>query len=199
MQEGNLLIHSGDATFQGRPQELEFFSAALKEWIPNFDKIIFVPGNHDILFQSNPGLARSLIPEDVVVLVDEAYQYDKYLIYGTPWTSYWLNYCWAFQCPAPELKKVWEKVPESTDILITHNPPYLLGDKVGNRMEGCPRLRERLEDEEDTRFNKVKLHVFGHIHESYGVYGFGQGRIAVNASSCNESCQAVNAPVIVNI
>ncbi len=50
---------------------------------------------------------------------------------------------------------------------------------------GCQDLRERIE-----LLTNLKLHVFGHIHESYGVH-----EKFVNASIMNEDFDPINRPI----
>jgi Icc-related predicted phosphoesterase len=73
----------------------------------------------------------------------------------------------------PETQTVWAKIPDSTDILLTHGPPHGICDASRHQDEdtrqiffinaGCPHLTE-------TVLNRVKplVHQFGHIHEAYG-------------------------------
>lgn len=63
-------------------------------------------------------------------------------------------------------KRHWARVPEGTNILVTHGPPFGILDHApgSQRNEGCPELLEAV--------LRVKpcLHVFGHIHNGYGTY-----------------------------
>jgi Icc-related predicted phosphoesterase len=60
-------------------------------------------------------------------------------------------------------ESVWKKVPENLDILITHGPPKGILDANGKGDSvGCTRLREVVDEK------APKLHIFGHIHESFG-------------------------------
>ncbi|CAG8727539.1 8579_t:CDS:1, partial [Funneliformis mosseae] len=59
----------------------------------------------------------------------------------------------------------WEQIPPTTHILMTHGPPYgILDETFHGTNAGCNDLLERIE--------KIKpyVHVFGHIHEGYGVF-----------------------------
>jgi len=61
-------------------------------------------------------------------------------------------------------KEHWEKIPMNTDILITHGPPMDIMDKteIGGHHVGCQYLAKRIKKV------KPKVHIFGHIHETYG-------------------------------
>jgi len=72
---------------------------------------------------------------------------------------------WAFQYWDPlDASKLWEKIEDDTDIVITHTPAYghvdtaEPGDKAG-----CPILLEKLAKV------RPKMHVCGHIHSGRGV------------------------------
>lgn len=85
-------------------------------------------------------------------------------VYGSPWQP---EFCdWAFNLPpvGEELKQVWSKIPTETDVLITHGPPYDILDKneYGDCC-GCVHLLHEVK----TRI-KPRVHIFGHIHETYG-------------------------------
>ena len=43
--------------------------------------------------------------------------------YGSPWQPEFHG--WAFNLKrGEEIRKVWEKIPDEVDVLITHGPPY---------------------------------------------------------------------------
>ena len=55
-------------------------------------------------------------------------------------------------------------LPSHIDILISHGPPYGVGDLlVSGHNEGDKELRKHVEER-----IKPKFHIFGHIQESYG-------------------------------
>ena len=71
---------------------------------------------------------------------------------------------WPFMKKDDMLSKYWNNIPDSTDILITHGPPYGILDNNGRgTFCGSKSLLERVQ------ILKPKYHIFGHIHESYGV------------------------------
>jgi Icc-related predicted phosphoesterase len=74
------------------------------------------------------------------------------------------------------LYKVWDSIPDDTDILIVHGPPKGILDLSTDRqhnleMCGCNSLRKRVE-----KMN-LKLMCFGHIHNSEGISNQGWARI----------------------
>ena len=59
----------------------------------------------------------------------------------------------------------WDKIPDDTDILITHTPPVGYGDLCCTGVRaGCVELLNTV------RLRvRPKYHIYGHIHEGYGV------------------------------
>ena len=88
------------------------------------------------------------------------------------------------------MRKQWSQIPSDTDVLVTHGPPHGENDVAGadadlrHELEkkqnlnhvGCIDLKNRVED------IRPLLHVFGHIHEAYGMSAQ-HGTVFVNASS----------------
>lgn len=165
--EGNILIHSGDATNAGTEKEVEklalFFSKALQ----SYDNVIFVPGNHDVIFETDEKKARSLFLQSRIhVLINESLNLGGLKFYGSPNTKSYGSY--AFQMKEVELNQFHhDSICRDANVLITHGPPFGILDyapRVGNLGTNMlTYLSESLECKE------LKLHCFGHIHESYGV------------------------------
>ena len=55
--EGDILVHAGDFTMNGRSEKIEEFG----KWLHDspFSAIIIIDGNHDILFQKKPEKVKS--------------------------------------------------------------------------------------------------------------------------------------------
>lgn len=159
---GDVLLFSGDLCSSGRLEEVEKFGRFLAE-LPHRHKIV-IAGNHDWPFQREPEKAREALG-DVIYLEDEAVEIDGVHIYGSPWQPRFCN--WAFNLPRGEvLAEVWSRIPEKTDVLLTHGPPMGILDRTyDGRHVGCADLMERV-----SSLPHLKAHVFGHIHEAYGTY-----------------------------
>jgi hypothetical protein len=114
---------------------------------------------------------------------------DNVRIYGSPWQPEF--YDWAFNLPrnGEEMKAKWDAIPDNTDILITHGPPYGYLDIPGGQSirVGCELLRHRVDE------IRPKIHVFGHIHGSHGYYYNGHTHF-FNASVLNEQYLYTNEP-----
>jgi len=190
---GDILLHAGDFSSRGTREEyldfLGWFSS-----LPHQHKI-FIPGNHDIYCEKHELEARSRVPAGLHMLINDCATIEGLKIYGSPVTP--LFYDWAFmQERGARIRRTWAQIPDDTDILITHGPPYGHGDLVparpgySARHAGCLELLNRL------RVIKPKVHVFGHIHEGYGITRSDEiSTLFINAATCNGNYQAVNKPV----
>lgn len=196
---GDILVHAGDFSYRGREEEVRPFG----EWMRSlpYKYKICIAGNHDLSFERNPAQARAWLRGDVedsslIYLQDQTAYLDidgrRILVYGSPWQPEFGN--WAFNLKrGVELKKKWDKIPTGINILITHGPPAGILDLCdhGERV-GCEELYEAVK-----RVNP-KLHVFGHIHEAYGVEVIADTTF-VNASNCTLRYNPSNKPIVIEI
>ena len=182
---GDILIHAGDATNLGTEKEVLKFLNWFRE--QDFRLKILVPGNHDFLYEKSPGFARILTEEnEIVLLIDETIEIEGLVIHGSPQTPWFMD--WAFNVErGPDIAKYWEKIPEKTDILITHGPPHNILDTINEEHAGCEELTMRVLQV------KPKAHIFGHIHQSYGFTKFGDTGF-YNVAQCNEASRIENLP-----
>ncbi len=188
LPEGDVLIHAGDATRRGTERELRAFN----DWLgtlPHRHKIV-IAGNHDFGFQERSGAAGWMT--NARYLQDRGVVLDGVRFYGSPWQPWFHD--WAFNLPrGAALDAVWERIPEGTDVLVTHSPPFgTLDATVHGEHVGCEALAAHV-----TRL-QPRVHVFGHIHEGYGVVER-DGTRFVNASTCDVRYQPVNAPIVVDL
>ena len=186
--DGDVLVHAGDFTTRGGRKEIEAFDAWLGT-LPHAHKVV-VAGNHDFAFERDPE-ARTWI-RNAVYLQDEEVTLVGLRFYGSPWQPRF--YDWVFNLDRGEpLRTVWEKIPTGLDVLITHGPPRGILDRTANGDDaGCDDLLDRVE------LVRPRVHVFGHIHEGYGVVTRGATRF-VNACSCDVDYHAVQAPIVVDL
>ena len=188
LPKGDVLLHAGDVTYKGERWEVMDFL----DWFgkQNYTYKIFIAGNHDFFFEKISNAAmQELLPKDVVYLNDSGITINNVKLWGSPVTPWYYN--WAFNRPrGAAINRHWQLVPDDTDVLVTHGPPYGLLDTVINGTHtGDKDLRKRVE------VIKPKVHLFGHIHESYGVEKKG-GTKFINATVLNESYELVNPPVV---
>jgi Icc-related predicted phosphoesterase len=159
--EGDLLIHAGDVSpLSGKRSAIVDFNLWLGELPQKFRCL--VPGNHDYLLMARE-FRRSLL-SNAIVLVNEGIEIEGLRIWGCPVTSLESD---AFGVEsAKSRREVYSQIPEDTDVLITHQPPFnvLDSDFDSNWHFGCRELLDAV-----TRV-RPKLHVFGHVHTGYGVF-----------------------------
>ena len=196
---GDLLIHAGDLMNSGYNKNDILDFCTWFHSLEQYDKKIFIAGNHDRMFENHPEGVEELlnIYLDIDYLQDEGYDlYDldtdtSTKIYGSPWQPEF--YSWAFNLPKNgiELAGKWEAIPDNTDILITHGPAFgTLDTVVGRPWDnlGCELLAQRIE------VIKPKIHVCGHIHSGYG-YEFKNGTHFFNASVLDEQYEYTQKPM----
>jgi len=187
--DGDVLIHSGDITNIGDAQGLAAFNA----WgasLPHKWKIC-IAGNHDSLLEHNPGLGRILL-SDWIYLQDEEVMVDGLKIYGSPWSVEFGTWSFMAQKGNP-IKRIWDMIPDDTDILVTHGPAYGILDRSQGGIDcGCEELLKR------TLQIKPMIAQCGHIHEAYGVLER-DGIKFINASSVTRFHDGFNKPIITDI
>ena len=186
---GDILIHCGDISSRGYKNEIENFLGWF-DGIKGYEYKIFIAGNHDFGFQDNPKECFELLKHysSITYLQDNSIIIDGIKIYGSPWQPRFHN--WAFNVNRGwDIAQKWEKIPQDTDILITHGP--LLGildiTNISERV-GCEDLYKKVME------IKPKVHAFGHIHSSYGMKEI-DGMTFINASNLGEDYLYQNDPI----
>ena len=89
---------------------------------------------------------------------------------------------------------IWNKIPEDTDILVTHSPPLGYGDLNGkNERRGCLELLNTI------RFRvKPKYHIYGHVHGGHGVRSNGITTF-INAAFLVKKGLPTNPPIVFDL
>jgi len=188
--DGDVLVHAGDIGLEKcHPGLVSDFNGWLGN-LPHKHKII-IPGNHDYYIERFPKEVREQLT-NCNLLIDQSIMVKGIKFYGSPWQPEFFN--WSFNLPRGErLKKVWDNIPSSTDILITHGPPAGILDKTYDGLSvGCKDLLERIDA------LKLKAHISGHIHFSYGSVKIGDTTF-VNASLCDDRNILINEPIVIDI
>jgi Icc-related predicted phosphoesterase len=187
--DGDLLIHAGDFTNRGAIGDVEAFDAWLAT-LPHQHKIV-IAGNHDFCFERTPDQAQACLTS-CTYLQDSGVQVEGLTIWGSPWQPRFFDWAFNLDRGAP-LREKWALIPQDTDILITHGPPWSHGDMCDHGgAAGCKELLARL------REISPRLHVFGHIHEAYGVTQEGQ-TTCVNASICTLQYRPTQLPIVIDL
>jgi len=184
--DGDILIHAGDLCNHGTLEEVIDFNDFLGT-LPHPHKIV-IAGNHDFCFEKDRKACEEILT-NCIYLEDQEVTIDGIRFYGSPWQPWF--YDWAFNLErGSEIRAKWDLIPDGIDVLITHGPPYGIGDLTFRKDHaGCQDLLEVVER------IKPGLHIFGHIHEGYRITSNGKTTF-INASSCDHLYQPVNPPLV---
>lgn len=188
--ECDLLVLAGDYV----PFDLDikaqrhWFRTKFKDWLANTPARyrVGIAGNHDFALEDDPGLPNEL---PWYYLRDRGLIIEGISVYGTPWVPQYGN--WAFMKNDDKLESIYAEIPEALDILVTHGPAFGVldrsntGDWCGSRA-----LRERLFE------TLPDNHVFGHIHEAFGI-AENAGMRSFNVSHCDGAMQPTRKPVYI--
>ncbi|KAJ5951383.1 uncharacterized protein N7479_009796 [Penicillium vulpinum] len=164
---GDILIHAGDLTSNGSLAELQITLNWLQAQ-PHRIKIVVAGRSDQYLDRMKMGSRcrwrlgdpQRLYWGDIIYLehrdaIVDCWNGRQLRIYGSPYSPMTIPSS-AFQYP--ELDNVWDRIPDDTDILITHTPPYTHRDSLG----GCKHLLNQIWRD------PPRLHVFGCSLENSG-------------------------------
>jgi len=189
--EGDVLIHCGDVEhlFAPDPQAL----AKVDAWFgqQRFDQILVTGGNHDLGLERLVHAGISQPFQNATFLQDSGVVLQGVRFYGSPWVPKLIGH--AFFADDAALQEAWAKIPDDTDVLITHTPPLdILDVSSSGLVLGCPHLQERL------AYLRPKLHCFGHVHAASGARTL-DGTTFVNAALVNRSFEITRPPFVFDL
>jgi predicted phosphohydrolase len=158
----DVFIHAGDLCRGGRLDELRPVAAWLRS-LPHRHKIV-VAGNHDWCFAREPQAAVEILGPGIVYLQDSETTIEGVRFWGSPWQPAFND--WAFNLSRGEaLAAKWALIPAGIHVLVTHGPPYSIGDWCGEpTRQGCEQLLAAV------RRVRPLVHLFGHIHQDGGFW-----------------------------
>ena len=130
--ECDLLLIAGDITpadDHRLQRQFSWLNVQFREWLLSVParKIVGIAGNHDFIFQTNP---KSVADLPWVYLQDSGIDWEGVKIWGSPWQPVFHN--WAFNAEDYKRQTAWSMIPDDTNILVLHGPPYGYGDFVDN-------------------------------------------------------------------
>lgn len=174
----DMIIFSGDCSnprdaYSNEPEVRDFLT-----WFGNLDikYKIFVAGNHDSSIEHGLIKKQDFIDRNIIYLENDWIKIEGIKIWGSPITPMFNN--WSFMRKRESLDKLWKRIPEDTDILITHGPPKGVLDISEDRMHniefcGCGALKKRI-----LKLN-LKLVCFGHIHNAKDIINAGTMKLSI--------------------
>lgn len=179
LPEADVAVHSGDFCMVGTEHEaLDFLN-----WFCSlpYKHKIFICGNHDnYLYENNIGR----LPDNVHYLRNSAVEIEGVKFYGIP--------MFMEDCITDRQSLYYDRIPDDTDILITHCPAYGILDCDGGIDFGSKDLLTKLPG------LHLKAHLFGHIHAQHGVMQQ-HGVIYSNGAIMNADYTNFSTPNLITI
>ncbi|KAH0795635.1 metallophosphoesterase domain-containing protein 1 isoform X2 [Histomonas meleagridis] len=197
----------GDFTAYGNVDDVDSF----RDWYLQqpFKYRVVIAGNHELTFDevNRDDIIQRYLPyfkvpvetikshiyhDGIIYVEHDTIELMGLKIFCSPYTPFFYN--WAF--PLPDLEgTVWKSIQPQTDIIVTHGPPIGILDTVSRELDG-PVPREGDEFLKKKVFEiRPAIHIFGHIHESYGIQVH-DSIVFANVSVMNRSYQVVNQPLV---
>lgn len=169
----DMVVHSGDFSNYYDVYKNELEARDFLNWYAALDikHKILIAGNHDALAERWSKKFKELCKDlNIIYLENESVVIDGIKIWGSPNTPQFGN--WYFMKKRDKLHKVWQSIPEDTDIIVVHGPPKGIMDLSYNinrniDMCGCSALKKRILDIEP------KLFLSGHIHNNKDIINAG--------------------------
>lgn len=163
LPEADILVHSGDFTKDGDEEEaLDFM-----DWLCGlpYSHKVFVAGNHDLCMH---GAEVEGLDSNVHFLSNSGIELEGFNIYGVPMT--------AIDVIEGRQRRNYAEIPSSTDVLISHEPPYGILDCDGGIHYGDIILLEKVMS------ISPRLHLFGHVHSTGGIL---RSRSVIFSNGCD--------------
>lgn len=186
------VVHTGDFS-----NGSEFSTDDFLNWyseLPVKHKIL-IAGNHDwYAYNYNDKFKMKCQLFYIDYLEDSEITIDGVVFYGTPYVNKFYN--WAFMDYEEGLAKIYKKISKKVNVLLTHGPAYGTLDVVlrdGAGSVGSTSLARQV-----PKLKRLKAHIFGHIHEGYGVVENKHYK-SINASVLNARYMLVNKPIVIEV
>ena len=195
----DVLVHAGDWT-GGRDLGLSETQDFL-DWFSQqpYNHLICIAGNHELQVEASEEQFRELLLmyPNITYLQDSGVTIDNINFYGSPYSNKF--YDWAFMEEEFYLRYRWDKIPDDTNVLITHGPAYGCLDVVERNYGVDPHVGSKsLHYRKLALQDSLKLHISGHIHESYGQQP-SEKFTSICASILDEKYRLTNKPIIKEI
>ena len=199
-EPADILLLAGDISPLEIQRDLikmdKWINTKFTEWIEQLPvkTVYFTPGNHDFYFEylddSKIDKLIETCNNKLVYLENELSSFfkddEEWTIFGTPYCHIFGR--WPFMRSDDVLTEFFKEIPETVDIIITHDPPSDLGNcdlilgpapfEITTKHVGSSPLGHRLSE------INYKLCVCGHIHT--GDHNYNEDFNTVNVSYVDE-------------
>lgn len=185
----------------GSDMQAKWLNTRFMDWLVKQPASIALAtfGNHDFI-------GKEVVAEDVrhYFLVDEAVEIQGLKIWLSPWSNTFMR--WAWMEDPNQLADRYARIPASTDIIVSHQPPHGICDRIpdnyliGSRKEEDPHVgsHQLYHTIEHVRPMAV---ICGHIHNGYGqdtiVCDDGYKVPVYNVSIVDEAYRRVHEPTLI--
>lgn len=174
LPDADLLVHSGDLTIRGYRVEFYRQTGWLHENLHRYKQgILLSPGNHDLYAEAHlEKVVEDCKAAGITLLHNSGVTIEGLKFWGSAHTPFYHD--WAFMLKDEDAKdpkrirEAWAKIPNDTDVLITHGPAAGILDLSYRGHIGCPELLKRIMEINPNYYGNLKAHLFGHAHEGYG-------------------------------
>lgn len=180
----DLLLFAGDLQLNNFDDGSGFI-----DWLNTlpYKEKVFIFGNHDGNYDYTKDYATKF--KNIHCLNNENINISGIKIFGSPYSVKFFD--WWFMESDRQLAKIYSKIPENTNILLTHTPPFGIMDKtINGDFAGSESLLKRIGE-----LSNLKYHIFGHIHENFGIEKIGNINF-INVSILDEKYKFKRMPII---
>lgn len=175
----DIAIFSGDCSNPKNPYTNQYEVETFLKWfakVPIRNKIM-IAGNHDTSIEKRLITKEEIESWGIRYLENESVEIEGVKIWGSPHTPQFGD--WAFMKHRSKLDKVWQSIPDDTDIVVVHGPAKGILDVSENRdytieQCGCSALNKRL------LTLQPKLFCFGHIHNTRDIINAGIVKLSIS-------------------
>lgn len=204
LPDGDILCIAGDILpldiQRNDVKSISWLLLDFKPWADSlpYEKVIFVAGNHDFVFEqmgpktnhTGSEVMKMLFGNHrketkLVYLQDSSFEFEGKRFYGSPWIEDLSS--WAFYASPEDLEKKWSTIPKKCDVLITHMPPRT--GNYGTVLEAGWNNGKNFGSQilaEEVGWRDIKYHVFGHVHSGQHADSVICGTTMANVSLKNE-------------
>jgi Icc-related predicted phosphoesterase len=188
-QDIDIAIFSGDESNSRDPYTNEQECLNFLEWYSTAFKAkhkVFVAGNHSTAIAKGLITRKQIEKKGIIYLENSSCEIEGAKIWGSPITPTFGD--WSFMRSRDKLNKLWQEIPEDTDIVVVHGPPKTILDSSYDRNNvlefcGCSALLKRMLS------IQPRFMMFGHIHNNKEIINAGT-KTLVNCKTIfsNGSC-----------